>query len=162
MTVPTIKPDRPPIPRATPILSYGPVVFAAPGRPAALEMRVVAPATGDSLPNILFSHGHGASNFLSSMRGYAPLVEFYASHGFVVVVPTHLNSKTLALDPNGPEGPLFWRSRGKDMHFILDHLTEIEAAVPGFEWAARQEPHRGRGPLARGSHRRNAGRHDRH
>jgi fermentation-respiration switch protein FrsA (DUF1100 family) len=94
-------------------------------------MRVVAPATGGALPIILLSHGHGASNFLASMRGYGPLADFYAGRGFVVILPTHQNSRTLALDPSGPEGPLFWRSRAQDMHVILDRLGEIEAVVPG-------------------------------
>lgn len=133
MPEPTIIADRFPIPVATPILSFSPVIFEVPERPAALEIRVVAPATGSNLPIILLSHGHGGSNFLSSMRGYNPLVEFYAARGFVVLIPTHLNSKTLALDPNGPEGPLFWRSRPKDIQFILDHLGEIEATVPGLK-----------------------------
>lgn len=124
----TLKPERPP---ATPILSFGPVTLLVPDRPVPIELRVIAPATGDNLPIMLLSHGHGASNFIASMRGYGPLVDYYAAHGFVVILPTHLNSKTLALDPNGPEGPLFWRSRAKDMHVILDRLNEIEDAVPG-------------------------------
>lgn len=131
MSEPTVKPDRPPVPPATPILSFGPVTFDVPGRIVTLEMRVVAPAKGNDLPVVLLSHGHGASNFLASMRGYGPLADFYAGHGFVVIVPTHQNSRTLALDPNGPEGALFWRSRAQDMHFILDHLDDVEAAVPG-------------------------------
>lgn len=131
MSEPTLKPDHPPVPPATPIFSFGPVMLAVPGRPVPIELRVVAPASGDKLPVILLSHGHGASNFLSSMRGYGPLVDYYAAHGFVVILPTHLSSKTLALDPTGPEGPLFWRSRAQDMHAILDRLEEIENAVPG-------------------------------
>ena len=131
MNEPTIKPDRPPIPPATPILSFGPVTLAVSDRPVPIELRVVAPASGDNLPIILLSHGFGASNFLASMRGYGPLADYYAAHGFVVILPTHLSSKTLALDPNGPEGPLFWRSRAQDMHAILDQLEEIEVAVPG-------------------------------
>ena len=128
---PTVYPDRPPLPRATPIVSFSPITFEVADRLVPLEMRVVAPATGGELPVILLSHGHGASNFLASMRGYSPLADFYAGHGFVVILPTHQNSKTLALDPTGPEGPLFWRSRAQDMHVILDRLDEIEAAVPG-------------------------------
>ena len=131
MSEPTVIPDRPPVPMATPILSFSPVTFEVPGRQAPLEMRVVVPATGDKLPVILLSHGHGSSNFIASMRGYGPLVDFYASHGFVVIIPTHQNSKTLGLDTNGPEGALFWKSRPRDMSFIIDHLDEIETAVPG-------------------------------
>lgn len=128
---PTVRPHLPPVTAASPIISFSPLTFEVPGRLAPLEMRVVAPVEGEDLPVILFSHGHGDSNFLSSMRGYGPLVDFYAAHGYVVIIPTHQNSKTLALDPTGPEGPLFWRSRVEDMHFILDHLEEVEAAVPG-------------------------------
>jgi len=131
MPEPTVKPYRPPVPMATPILSFSPVTFEVPDRQALLEMRVVVPATGDELPVILLSHGHGSSNFIASMRGYGPLVDFYASHGFVVIIPTHQNSKTLGLDTTGPEGPLFWKSRPRDMRFIIDHLDEIESAVPG-------------------------------
>ena len=114
----------------SPIVSYSPVTFDVPGRAAALKMRVVAPAEGRDLPVILISHGHGRLNFLSSMRGYGPLADFYAAHGFVVVIPTHLDSTTLAIDPSGPEGALFLRSRVEDMRFILDHLDTIESAVP--------------------------------
>ena len=131
MSEPTVKPDRPPVPQATPIVSFSPLTFDVPGRITQMEMRVVAPVTGADLPVLLLSHGHGGSNFLSSMRGYGPLVDFYAGHGFVVIIPTHQNSKTLALDPTGPEGALFWRSRAQDMRFILDHLDVIQARVPG-------------------------------
>jgi len=131
MAEPTLKPDRHPLPAATPIVAFSPLSFRVPGRQAELELRVTVPATGDALPILLLSHGHGASNFLSSIRGYGPLVDFYGAHGFVVIQATHRDSKTLALDPKGPEGATFWRSRAEDFHFILDHLDEIEATVPG-------------------------------
>lgn len=131
MPEPTVLPGRAPVPPATPIVSFSPVMLAVPGRAAPMELRVTVPASGTELPILLLSHGHGASNFIASMRGYGPLVDFYAAHGFVVIQPTHLNSKTLALDPKGPEGALFWRSRAQDMRAILDRLDEIEAAVPG-------------------------------
>lgn len=131
MPDPTIKPDRSPLPQATPIVQYSPIVFQIPGREAPLEARVTMPATGDKLPIILLSHGHGASNFLSSIRGYGPLVDFYGAHGFVVIQVTHQDSKTLGLDPKGPEGAVFWRSRALDFHAILDRLDEIESTVPG-------------------------------
>jgi predicted dienelactone hydrolase len=113
------------------VVTFSPVVLPVPGRQVDLQMKVSAPASGSNLPIILFSHGHGRSNFLSSLHGYGPLVDFYAAHGFVVIQPTHQSSKTLKLDPNGPEGALFWRSRATDMRFILDHLDQIEARVPG-------------------------------
>lgn len=114
----------------SPVVSFSPVVLSVPGRQVDLQIKVSAPATGSDLPIILLSHGHGQSTFLSSLRGYGPLVDFYAAQGFVVIQPTHQDSKALSLDPNGPEGALFWRSRAEDMHFILDHLDQIEAIVP--------------------------------
>jgi Chlorophyllase enzyme len=131
MTDATIKPDRSPLPTSTPINSFGPMSIRVEGRSADLQLRVSTPATGSNLPVMLFSHGFGQSNFIASLRGYGPLVDFYAAHGFIVIQPTHQSSKTLGLDPDGPEGPLFWKSRASDMRFIIDHLDEIEAAVPG-------------------------------
>jgi pimeloyl-ACP methyl ester carboxylesterase len=119
----------------TSVVSVSPVVLPAPGRAVDLEMRVSAPVTGRDLPVILLSHGHGSSNHLSSLNGYGPLANFYAAHGFVVIQPTHLSSKTLSSDPrvdaNGPEGPLHWRSRAQDMRRILDGLDVVEAAMSG-------------------------------
>ncbi|MFK0020048.1 alpha/beta hydrolase family protein [Streptomyces sp. NPDC090798] len=114
----------------TPVLSVSPVVLPAPGRAVDLEVRVCAPVTGSDLPVILLSHGQGHSNHLSSLNGYAPLANFWAAHGFVVIQPTHLSSRTLSLDPGTPGAPLHWRSRAEDMKRILDQLDVIEAAVP--------------------------------
>lgn len=117
----------------TPIVSVSPVTLPSPERAVDLQVRVSAPMVGHDLPVIVLSHGYGASNFISSMRGYGPLVDFYAAHGFVVIQPTHLSSKSLGLDPTGPEGPLFWRSRAEDMRSVLERIEEIEVAVPGLE-----------------------------
>ncbi|MDQ1022847.1 putative dienelactone hydrolase [Streptomyces umbrinus] len=114
----------------TPVLSVGPVVLSAPGRAVDLQVRVSAPVTGSDLPVILLSHGQGYSNHLSSLNGYAPLANYWAAHGFVVIQPTHLSSRTLSLDPSTPGAPLYWRSRAEDMTRILDQLDAIEAAVP--------------------------------
>jgi predicted dienelactone hydrolase len=114
-----------------PVLSFSPVVLSVPGRPVDLQVRVSAPATGTGLPVILLSHGHGPSNNLSSLNGYAPLANFWAAHGFVVIQPTHLTSRTLSrLVADAPGAPDFWRSRAEDMTHILDRLDVIETAVP--------------------------------
>lgn len=114
-----------------PVLSYSPVVLSVPGRPVDLQVRVSAPETGTGLPVILLSHGHGPSNNLSSLNGYAPLANFWAAHGFAVIQPTHLTSRTLShLVADAPGAPFFWRSRAEDMAHILDRLNEIEKAVP--------------------------------
>jgi predicted dienelactone hydrolase len=114
-----------------PVVSVSPVVLPAPGRAVDLQVRVSAPMTGSELPIVLLSHGHGPSNNLSSLNGYAPLANYWAAHGFAVIQPTHLDSATLGLrDCDDPEAPLYWRSRAQDMTRILDQLDVIEAAVP--------------------------------
>ncbi|MEU8953640.1 chlorophyllase [Streptomyces sp. NPDC048518] len=122
-----------------PVLSFSPVVLPIPGRPVDLQLRVTAPATGTGLPVILLSHGHGPSNHLSSLHGYAPLAERWAAHGFVVVQPTHLTSRTLTeLVADAPGAPAFWRSRAEDMRDILDRLDVVENTVP--QLAGRIDP----------------------
>ena len=120
-----------PISAPSPVVSVSPVMLSVPGRIVNLQLRVSAPTTGRDLPIILLSHGHGRSNNLSSLNGYGPLAQFWAAHGFVVIQPTHLSSKSLSLDPDTPGAPLFWRSRIEDMKHILDQLDLLEASVPG-------------------------------
>lgn len=110
----------------TTVLSAKPVVLPAPGRGADLQVRVSAPATGSDLPIVVFSHGHGWS-----MDGYAPLADFLAAHGFVVLQPTHLDSRTLGLPAEDPRTPRIWRFRVEDLTRVLDGLDVLEAAVPG-------------------------------
>lgn len=118
--------EKIPINEPRPVISLNPIVLPAPNRIIDLHIRVTAPVTGEDLPIILFSHGHH-----SSSDGYAPLANFWAAHGFVVIQPTHLSSKTLSLGPEaGPDAPWFWRSRVEDMKIILDELYSIEAAFP--------------------------------
>jgi len=115
-----------PISKSSPILSISAFTIPIPGRAVDLQIKISAPITGEKLPIILLSHGHGQSNNLSSFNGYGPLADFWAAQGFTVFQPTHLSSKTLSLESND----LFWRSRVEDMSHIIDHLKTIEAAVP--------------------------------
>lgn len=110
----------------SPVVSVKPIVLPAPGRGENLQVRVSAPTTGRNLPIIVFSHGSG-----SSLEGYGPLVDFWAAHGFVVIQPTHLDSRTLGLPQDDPRTPQIWRFRVEDMKRILDQLDFLESAVPG-------------------------------
>ncbi|MFJ9631851.1 alpha/beta hydrolase family protein [Streptomyces sp. NPDC101175] len=108
------------------VVSARPVVLPAPGRGDDLQVRVSAPATGSGLPVVVFSHGFGWS-----MDGYAPLAEHWAAHGFVVVQPTHLDSRTLGVPAEDPRTPRIWRLRVEDLTRVLDGLDILEASVPG-------------------------------
>ncbi|OEV00541.1 MULTISPECIES: alpha/beta hydrolase family protein [Streptomyces] len=111
----------------TTVVSAKPVVLAAHGgRGVDLQVRVSAPATGTDLPVVVFSHGFGWS-----MDGYAPLADHWAAQGFVVVQPTHLDSRTLGIPAEDPRTPRIWRLRIEDITRVLDALDVVAAAVPG-------------------------------
>lgn len=114
-------------------VSYSPITLETPERGRQLQLRITGPASGVDLPVVLLSHGHGPSNYIPSKDGYGPLVNFYAERGFVVIQPTHLNSRVGGLPADAVGGPLFWRSRVEDMSTILDRLDEIEDAAPAFK-----------------------------
>ncbi|KAM0543802.1 hypothetical protein ACHAPJ_012109 [Fusarium lateritium] len=123
-----------PVNSASPIVTFMPVVLPAKDRKDRkfdLELKVTAPVTGDNLPVILLSHGHGPSNYLSSLKGYGPIGDWWAAHGFVVILPTHLNSRQLGFELN-PETirDTFMASRVNDMIQVLDSLDTIEETAP--------------------------------
>ena len=119
-----------------PVVSVSPVVLpAAPDRGEDLQVRVSAPTAGTNLPVVVFSHGYG-----SSMRAYGPLTDFWAAHGFVVVQPTHMDSRTLGLTSQDPRRPHFLRFRVEDVTTVLDHLAVATSAVPDLE--RRMDPTR--------------------
>jgi len=109
-----------------PVVSVAPVTLSAPGRAVPLEVRVSAPATGGDLPVVVFSHGNGWN-----LDGYAPLAAFWASRGFVVVQPTHLDSRRNGFGFDHPVFPTIWTERIADLTRVLDQLDTVEAAVPG-------------------------------
>lgn len=109
-----------------PVVSVAPVELPAPGRALPLTVRVSAPATGSDLPIVLFSHGNGWHH-----DGYTPLAAFWAARGFVVVQPTHLDSRRYGIGFDDPRFPSIWTERIADLARILDQLAAVEAAVPG-------------------------------
>lgn len=111
---------------SVPVVSVAPVVLSSPGRSVDLHVRVSAPVTGENLPVILFSHGNGWS-----LDGYAPLTAFWASRGFVVVQPTHLDSRRLGTTMDDPGFADIWRARVDDLVRVLDQLDTVESSVPG-------------------------------
>jgi pimeloyl-ACP methyl ester carboxylesterase len=57
-------------------------------------------------------------------------VNHWTEQGFVVLQPTHLDSRLLGIARDDPRRSQFWRHRESDLVQILDHLDEIEGAVP--------------------------------
>ncbi|MFI1184243.1 alpha/beta hydrolase family protein [Streptomyces sp. NPDC020799] len=115
------------------IVSVKPITVPAPERGIDLQVKVTAPRTGQKLPVIVFSHGNAWS-----LDGYEPLVDRWAAAGFVVVQPTHLDSRRNAIAWDDPRFATIWRVRITDLHAVLDNLSNILAQA-GLEACADRE-----------------------
>jgi hypothetical protein len=52
-----------------PLISVAPVALTSEGRAAELQVRITAPMTNHALPLVVLSHGHGPSQYVSSLYG---------------------------------------------------------------------------------------------
>ncbi len=118
-----------PTPEPKLTVAYTPIRLPMSGRQP-LELRVTAPASGADLPIILLSHGYGPSNHIPSKDGYAPLAQFWAERGLVVIQPTHASSRVGGFAADQPGAPFFWRERVAEMRAILDQLDAVEQQAP--------------------------------
>ncbi len=69
------------------------------------------------MPLVVFSHGSGSLNIQST-----GVMEFLASHGFVVVAPNHTGN-TIFDDPQDPF-PVTAVNRPLDVSLLIDHMLE--------------------------------------
>lgn len=102
-----------------------------------LTIQVTWPEGEGPLPLIVWSHG-----YLGSKDAYGPLVEHWASHGYVVIQPTHSDSLSLLprrerraklrepFEFTGDGGLSDWRNRPLDIRLILDSLDWVEGEIP--------------------------------
>ena len=102
-----------------------------------LPVRIDFPKSKGTFPVIVFSHGAGASG-----SSYVPLTRFWATHGYVVIQPTHADSISLRreqgenarmidiLEGSALNDPAAWEARARDISFILDSFAEIERRAP--------------------------------
>ncbi|MFD3975010.1 alpha/beta hydrolase family protein [Streptomyces cyaneofuscatus] len=111
-----------------PIVAVKPITVPAPGRGIGLQVKVTAPLSGRNLPVIVFSHGNAWS-----LDGYEPLVDRWAAAGFVVVQPTHLDSRRNGIGWEDPRFATIWRVRISDLHAVLDGLGDILRQAGGLE-----------------------------
>ncbi len=101
-----------------------PVVLTYPEQDKDLRLRVSYPADEGSYPVVVFSHGA-----FCSKDDYSLVAEHWASHGYVVLLPTHLDSKSLG-KPDFSKMTAISFSRLEDLSYIVDSFDKIEDLVP--------------------------------
>ncbi|WP_018654193.1 alpha/beta hydrolase family protein [Actinomadura flavalba] len=116
------------------IVAIKPITVPAPGRDLDLQVKVTAPVSGRNLPVLVFSHGNAWS-----MDGYEPLVDRWAAAGFIVVQPTHLDSRRNGIAWEDPRFGTIWRVRISDLHAVLDGLGGILAQAGDLEHRADRD-----------------------
>lgn len=109
-----------------PLIAVKPITITGPE--TAVQVKITAPMSGEHLPVIVFSHGNGGS-----MDGYQLAVDRWAAAGFVVIQPTHLDSRRNAIEFGDPRFGTIWRVRIDDVHAILDNLDNILAQANGLD-----------------------------
>jgi predicted dienelactone hydrolase len=85
-----------------------------------VKLSIDYPTRGGPHPLIVFSHGGGGSN-----RGYPGLAAHWASYGYVIIRPQHV-------EPTQPEDMTVadWRSRVGDISFVIDSVNTLVERFP--------------------------------
>jgi predicted dienelactone hydrolase/CubicO group peptidase (beta-lactamase class C family) len=89
-----------------------------------VQLRITYPRSGGPYPLIIFSHYSGGTK-----DDYAPLISYWASHGYVCIQPDHSDSPAVG-GKRGVEARSDWRNRPLDISFIIDSLPEISQRIP--------------------------------
>ena len=83
-------------------------------------LSVEYPTRGGPHPLIVFSHEYGGSN-----RSYIGLSSYWASNGYVVVRPSHLDRGGLEAQTEAD-----WQNRVRDVAAVIDGLDTLEQRYP--------------------------------
>jgi len=100
-----------------------------------LPVRISYPVGKTRFPVIVFSHGNGSKGDM-----YKGFTDYWASHGYVVIQPTHMDSTSLGFKTKRDNMKEMYQqmlqvtdTRRQDMSFIVDSLDLIETIVPDLE-----------------------------
>lgn len=104
--------------------------LSMPGRRTALQYRATFSRSARDMPVIVWSHGAFGSH-----SGYNPLAEYWASHGYLVLQPTHSDSMREGTKPNVKNPLAFkdWAQRPREVSFMIDQLQNLETLVPAIK-----------------------------
>ncbi|HMJ48951.1 MAG TPA: hypothetical protein VK440_00050 [Burkholderiales bacterium] len=112
------------------------IVLHDPQRNRDVPIKVYYPEASGIFPVLIFSHGAGGSK-----DGYSYFGEYFASHGYVCIHPTHYGSDTTMLHKGRPllnlramkqiiANPDNWINRPLDVSFIIDSLPTLANKAP--------------------------------
>ncbi len=96
-----------------------------------LPVRISYPEAEGAFPVIVFSHGNGSKGDM-----YKGFTDYWASHGYVVIQPTHMDSTSLGFETKTNLREFYTQmlivtdTRRQDMSFVLDSLDLIQELVP--------------------------------
>lgn len=110
------------------------LLLPANGGQRELELSVFYPQQDGSYPLVLFSHGNW-----SSKDKYDKVIEFWVSHGYVVVAPNHLDccSKVSGIINSLRYGNFgLIENRVKDLRYLMDHFDQLEQLLPALKGKA--------------------------
>jgi hypothetical protein len=106
-----------------------PVVLEFPALEKDLLLRLTYPEAPGQYPVILFSHGGRCSR-----DRYTGFAEHWASHGYVVIQPAHLDSVSIKAKKSAGGSSLMQEAadtRPLDMSYIVDSFERLEELEPG-------------------------------
>lgn len=88
-----------------------------------VTLRVIFPDAAGTFPLVVFSSG-----MFCYPQMYDRITQHWASHGYIVVVPNHLDSPNMGKIKPEHLGILL-SSRIRDMSFVLDGIDQVEAGI---------------------------------
>ena len=104
-----------------------------------IPVHVAYPEGAGPFPVIVFSHGAGGSG-----QTFKALARFWATHGFVVLAPTHADSLAgKGKDPtleavretvnDAAQDPKGWENRARDLAFVCAATAAVESRIPALK-----------------------------
>ena len=108
------------------VKNHGPKLWRVDGQE--LRIRVFAPEAEGPFPLLLFSHG-----FASDIDQYDAMLQHWASHGYIIIAPYHLDGggTARAIFNSLRKGNMgLIQARLDDMQFLLDQLPQLDQLIP--------------------------------
>ena len=91
-----------------------------------LQLKITYPDGKGKFPVIIWSHGA-----YGSKDSYEPLIRHWAGYGYVCIQANHSDSRSLGVRFGDRAAFKDWKSRPRDVSFVIDSLDEIASEVQG-------------------------------